>query len=169
MIKKLLILTSLLISGSLWAETKEIYCELKGESEYDELTDGRGSSIKELKIQIEISMNKDSSGNERIASVLLRQEGIQTPFYTSRNKYSFKAEDRKIYLTYFLNPDEPHPSINLETRVYEIKAEINRYTGKAFLNGNIQGYFIDSDNDKNYITDFLDASGDCILASEKKF
>jgi len=68
-----------------------------------------------------------------------------------------------------LNPDESHQSFNLETRVYEIKAEINRYTGKAFLNGNIQGLFTESDDNKTYITDFLNASGDCIFASEKKF
>mgnify|MGYP006099164123 CR=1 FL=1 len=165
--KKLLILTSLLISGSLWAETKEIYCELNGFSKYLE----RGSVVSTLplKVTIEISLSKNSYGNEELDYVQFRQEGIQTPLYTGKSEFSSSIDYRKIYLKYFLDEKERHPIRNLNTRVYEIEIELNRLTGKAFLDGDIQGILIDSNSKTTFLRDFLDADGDCLIATEREF
>ena len=158
----------LLISAQSWGqETKEIYCELSGTSEYKEFGGGVSKTLP-LKVKFEISLNEDSAAHEKIDFVKLHQEGIQTSMYIVNPEFSSKVEDREIHLNYFLNEDNPHPVSNIETRVYEIKAVINRYTGKAFLNGNLQGMLTLS-NGKTFLTEFLVANGDCIQANERKF
>jgi len=170
--KKLLILTSLLISDGLWAETKELYCELTGTSDYSQRDMGPNSRFwdesSELEVKFEISLSEDSAGHEKIDFVKLHQEGIQTPMYINKSEFSSRVEGREIHLNYFLNKDDPHPVSHIETRIYEIKAVINRYTGKAFLNGNLQG-MLTSGNLKTFLTEFLVANGDCIQANERKF
>ena len=106
--------------------------------------------------------------NEKIDSVRLYQIGIQTPIYTNSHERSFTVEDKEIRLHYFLKEGK-HPSIiNLTIRAYEIKVLVDRYTGKAFLDGNIQGFYEDR-NEKTHIRDFLGANGDCVLSTIRKF
>ena len=163
----------LLISTQSWGqETKEIYCELTGTSDYSQMhitsNNGDWDKSSELEVKFEISLSKDSAGHEKIDFVKLHQEGIQTSMYIGKSEFSSKVEDREIHLNYFLNKDNPHPVSNIETRIYEIKAVINRYTGKVFLNGNLQG-MVTLSNDKLYVVEFLKANGDCIQANESKF
>lgn len=165
--KKLILITVVFLSTSLWAETKEIYCELNGFSEFL----GRGSEVSTLplKVTIGISLSKNSYGIEELDYVKFRQEGIQTPLYTDKSEFSSSIDYRKIYLKYFLDEKEPHPISNLNSRVYEIEIELNRLTGKAFLDGDIQGILIDSNSKTTFLRDFLDADGDCLIATERKF
>ena len=149
------------------AEANQIFCELSGTSEYQELLKGVNSTTP-LEIKIEIDLNKDSENKEKIDRVKFHQTGIQTPIYTANPEYNFTVEDKEIRLHYFLKEGK-HPSIiNLTIRDYEIKVLVNRYTGKAFLDGNIQGFYEDR-NEKTHITDFLGANGDCVLSTIRKF
>ena len=166
-IKYLLISLTLIISANTWAENKEIYCELTGFTKY--LERGSGESTLPLKVTINISISEDEYGNGELKYVQFRQQGVQTPLYNNKSEFSSSVNYRKIFLKYFLDEKKPHPIINLNTRVYEIVIDINRLTGKAFLDGNIQGVFIESDSTKTFLRDFLDADGDCSIHTERKF
>ena len=164
--KHLLLSLALILSANAWAENKEIYCELNGFSKY--LERGSEESTLPLKVTIEISISKDEYGSEELKYVQFRQQGVQTPLYT-KSEFSSSVNYRKIFLKYYLDEKKPHPVNKLDTTFYEIKIDINRLTGKAFLDGNIQGVFIESDSTKTFLRDFLDADGDCSILTERKF
>jgi len=170
MIKKLFLITVLFFSSNGWSQVSVISCELSGTSKYQELFN-IDEQTTPLKINIEISMEKDFDGEERASRTILRPDGVRSPLWTDKTEFEIGFTDENISLSYYI-PRGPHPNNKtFKINVFKINITLNRYTGKAYLNGDIQGNVevTGSGGGSLYITEFLNATGNCSTAKERKF
>ena len=174
MIKKLFFITILFFSSNGWTQVSIISCELTGKSNYDERSIKYSSekTTTPLKINIEISMEKDFDGEEIVNNTMINQDGVKSMMWTDMLESKIDFTDEKISLFFYI-PKGPHPKYNSDKiRHYELNITLNRYTGKGYFVGDIQGSNVITDYDGDYLlhtTEFLNATGNCSTSKERKF